>query len=65
MTEQTAPEAQRLQQLEADAKLARERFDDELAGERPAGASSPTKLRKLQEATRYAEARLERAKRIG
>jgi hypothetical protein len=58
----TAAEAQRLEQLEAEAKYARERFDLYRAktyGPRP---SNPTQLRKLQEASKYAEARLERAR---
>jgi len=54
--------SQRLEQLEAEARVARERFDlyrAKVYGTRP---SSPTQLRKLQEASRYAEARLKRAK---
>jgi hypothetical protein len=59
----TAAEQQRLEQLEAEARDAHERFDayrEEIAA---SATTSPTKLRKLQEATRYAEARLERARR--
>jgi hypothetical protein len=54
--------AQRLEQLEAEAKHARERFDLYRAKVYGARQTSPTQLRKLQEASKYADARLERAK---
>ena len=57
MESRTTAETQRMTQLEDDVREARERFDEHRNGTQP----SPTKLRKLQEALRYAEARLERA----
>jgi hypothetical protein len=54
--------AGRLRQLELDAKDARERFDAERAKAARSGQRSPSALRKLQEAARYADARLERAR---
>jgi len=61
----TAAETQRLAQLEAEAKYARERFDlyrAKVYGPRP---TNTTQLRKLQEASKYAEARLTRARGSG
>ena len=57
--------AERLVQLEAEAKHARERFDLYRAKVYGARQTSPTQLRKLQEACKYAEARLARAKAQG
>jgi hypothetical protein len=57
----TPAETRRLAQLEAEAKYARERFDLYRAKVYGARPTSPTQLRKLQEASRYAEARLKRA----
>jgi hypothetical protein len=54
----TMSESQRLIQLEDEVRDARDRFDEHRNGPQP----SPTKLRKLQEACRYAEARLQRAR---
>jgi hypothetical protein len=53
---------QRLEALEAEARYARERFDLYRAKTHGSRPSSPTQLRKLQEASKYAEARLKRAK---
>jgi hypothetical protein len=55
-------EGRRLAQLEAEAKYARQRFDLYRAKVYGPRSSNPTQLRKLQEACKYAEARLERAK---
>ena len=60
MTEtRTTAESQRVRQLEDEVRETRERFDDYRSGPQP----SSTQLRKMQEACRYAEARLERAQR--
>jgi len=55
-------ESRRLAQLEAEASHARQRFDLYRAKVYGPRSSNPTQLRKLQEAAKYAEARLERAK---
>ena len=64
MTESTTTSAaaQRLEQLEAEATHARERYDLYRAKTYGSRATSPTQLRKLQEASKYAEARLKRAR---
>lgn len=58
-----AAEQKRLERLESDARDARDAFDRcRVEMRESAGASSTTKLRKLQDTLRYAEARLERAR---
>jgi hypothetical protein len=59
---QARAESRRLAQLEAEAKYARERFDLYRAKVYGPRSSNPTQLRKLQEACKYAEARLSRAR---
>ena len=59
----TMAEQQRIDQLEDEARDARELFDSYRAEIAESATTSPTKLRKLQEACKYADARLERAKR--
>jgi hypothetical protein len=56
---------QRVTQLEAEARYARERYDLYRAKIYGSGQSSPSKLRKLEQASRYAEARLKRARADG
>ena len=51
-------ESERLSQLEADAEDAQRLFDEYRSGPQP----TSTRLRKLQEASAYAEARLKRAR---
>ena len=58
MTEsRTTEESTRLTELEEDVTETRQAFDEYRAGPQP----TSTKLRKLQEASTYAEARLKRA----
>jgi hypothetical protein len=54
--------AAQIANLEAEARCARERFDDFKAELEDSRLSRPNQLRKLQEACRYAEARLDRAR---
>lgn len=66
MTEQRRwADPQRVVALEAEARYARERYDLYRAKVYGSRQTSPSRLRKLQEASRYAEARLERARADG
>jgi hypothetical protein len=59
----SSAQSRRLAELQAEATYAKERFDLYKAKIYGSGQTSATQLRKLQEASLYAEARLRRAER--